>query len=277
MNNRPSYFFCIGVQKTGTTVLARLLDQHPRIACVWESWAFKPRAPASLFNPRSDAWRKHGFAEADIRRWSRRWGGRPVGLARRLARAFLGRDPLGSRRFAATMAPLLDDFARRCQASVVGDKWPQYIDFLPETLAALPDARFIYNVRDPRGLWNSAERFKDRGRGEEILAEMLAKDRRVRPYLARANFLTVRYEDLVLRPEETMPRLYDFLGCDYNRAYLAYDRARDPYPARWDWVPQASGPLDPHHVFKWQRQLPADDQAHIASLAADFMTHYGYD
>ena len=42
-------FFCIGCQKTGTTLLARVLDQHPRIACVWESYALRPEAAPSIY------------------------------------------------------------------------------------------------------------------------------------------------------------------------------------------------------------------------------------
>ena len=61
-----TFFFCIGVPKTGTTLLARLLDQHPDIACMWESYAFHPRSRASLFNPTSDKWKQHGFDREQV-------------------------------------------------------------------------------------------------------------------------------------------------------------------------------------------------------------------
>ena len=73
---------------------------------------------------------------------------------------------------------------------------------------------------------------------------------RIRPYLERANFLTIRYEDLVCKPEGTAQRMYDFLGCDFSTRYLQYDRQVDPHPDRWNWVPEAGGRIDPSHASK---------------------------
>ncbi|MCA9973251.1 MAG: sulfotransferase [Anaerolineales bacterium] len=277
MNEDLTIFFCIGVQKSGTTILARILDQHPDIACMWESYAFKPRLKASIFHPESDSWRKHGFAEADVRRWSARWGGRPGAALRRLVRRVTGTDYVGMIQFRHTMSPALADFARRCNATVVGDKWPWYIDYLEETMQAFPNARFIYNVRDPRGIWNSAQRFKQRERGDEILQEMLQRDRFIAPYLSRPNFLTLRYRDLIRQPEKTARRLYEFLGCEFDPAYLVYDPAQDPYPQRWSWISQASRPLDPWQTEKWRVEVPAETQARLTAESRWFIEKYGYD
>jgi hypothetical protein len=175
------------------------------------------------------------------------------------------------------MSEAMTDFGRRCQAQVVGDKWPWYIDYLETVLVAFPDARFIYNVRDPRGVWNSAQRFKGRGRGDELLRKMLARDRAVSAYLRRGNFLTVRYEDLVREPAATCRRLYRFLNRSYSNALLKYEPDEDPYPERWDWVPQASEPFDPWHTVKWREQMRPVDIKRVTEQAAWFMEKYRYE
>ena len=270
-------FFCIGAAKTGTTLLARVLDQHPDIACIWESYALTPRAKASIFNPASSSWQKHGFAREKVERWAAVWRAQPQALLRRILRKATGRPHLVVSPFQRTMSEALTDFARRCQARVVGDKWPWYIGYLRPVLEAFPQARFVYNVRDPRGLWNSAQRFKGRERGDELLQRMLEQDRRVTPYLKRANFYTVRYEDLVNEPAETCRQLFAFLGCDFAQEYLSYHPEADPYPQRWDWVPQASQAFDPWHTAKWKEQMTADEIVQVSRRARWFLDKYGYE
>ncbi len=269
-------FFCIGAAKSGTTLLARVLDQHPDIACIWESYALTPRAKASIFNPASQSWHKHGFAQEKVEHWAAVWRTQPQALLRRILRKATGRPYLVVSPFQMTMSEALADFAQRCNARVVGDKWPWYIDYLRQVLKAFPQARFVYTVRDPRGLWNSAQRFKRRERGDELLQRMLEQDRRVTPYLERASFLTVRFEDLVNEPAETCRQMYAFLGCDFAPEYLAYDPEADPYPHRWDWVPQASRPFDPRHAAKWKEQMAVDEIERVSRQSGWFIDKYGY-
>ena len=274
---KPAVFFCVGSEKSGTTLLARVLDQHPQVACIWESYGFQPDGRASIFNPASEKWGRHGFSETDVRRWSRIWNAQPRAGFRRVLLRLTGKSFFTSTCFRRTMSSAMADFARRCDATVVGDKWPGYIANLDRLLAAFPEARIIYNVRDPRGLWNSAERFKGRCRGDELLGEMLENDRRIRPYLKRGNFLTIRYEDLVREPEATARGLFDFLGCDFVDEYLRYDPETDPYPDRWNWVPEAGGRIDPSHASKWREQLDPSNMARIAGMAGSFMDRYDYE
>lgn len=244
---------------------------------MWESYAFHPRSRASLFNPASDSWRRHGFAEPDIRRWAGIWRAEPRSFLRRALRRLTGRTVLARSCFHRTMSEALADFAQRCDASIVGDKWPWYIDHLQDMLAVFPKALYIYNVRDPRGLWNSAQRFKGRQRGDELLHLMLDADRRVTPYLDRPNFFTFRYEDLVVRPEATCRQLFGFLGCAFAREILLYDPATDPYPERWDWVPEAGEQFNPWHAHKWREQMRPDEIDRVSDLTNSFIDKYGYE
>jgi hypothetical protein len=70
-------FLRIGVAKSETTLLARVLDQHPATTCTWESHAFTPPLYSSIFNPASISWRKHGFRDQDVQRWAAVWRAEP--------------------------------------------------------------------------------------------------------------------------------------------------------------------------------------------------------
>ena len=272
-----TFFFCLGYQKTGTTILARMLDQHPEIACLWESYALRPTSKNSIFNPNSANVAKNGFDAEQVSRWARALAPyRPQTLKARAYSRLTGRQLVPVRRMRRILTEALTDFGRRCNSRVVGDKWPGYCTHVDTIQRIFPQARYIYNVRDPRGVWNSGQRFKGRARGEEVLDGMLEYDARVSEYLGRENFITVRYEDCICRVEETFRRLYEFLGCEFSPSYLGYDPSKDRYPDRWGWVPEAGEPLDAEHAVKWKRQLTAEEIAHVNAKAAGFMATYGY-
>lgn len=270
------YFFCIGWQKTGTTLLARVLDQHPNIACIWESYLLQLNSPPCIANPSSSNWKKHGFAEKDVRKWYEFLSRRP-GIKDKCLNYFKGKNYYKMSQFREIASSAFSDFANRCQVSVVGDKWPWYIDHIDLVLEAFTDAKFIYNIRDPRSHWNSAQRFKNRRNGDKILREMLKKDQKITAYLDRPNFITIRYEDLVNNPNDTCQKLYEFLGVDFSPDYLIYDPKNDPYPERWDWIPETKDNFDTFHTIKWKEQMTTKEIAKVNEMAHWFIEKYGYE
>lgn len=287
MIRKHSFFFCVGCQKSGTTLLTRVLDQHPDIACIWESYALMPQFKASIMNPASSSWKKHGFLQKDVHRWAKQWSalqkGYGAGLRYRALRKLhrLCKSDYDKkvkiRTLRDTMSEALTDFAGRCGATVVGDKWPLYIDYLDILLQAFPNARFIYNVRDPRGIWNSGQRFRNRKWGDNTLQKMLAQDKKVSPYLKSPNFITIRFEDLINEPTRTCQELYQFLGCEFSENFLNYDYANDPYPQRWEWIPEAKDKLTRWHTVKWKEQMTAKEIEQITRLASWFIEKYNYE
>ncbi|MDJ0598250.1 MAG: sulfotransferase [Crocosphaera sp.] len=275
-NTDLQFFFCIGCQKTGTTLLARVLDQHPNIACIWESYLLKPDSHNCITNLDSYSWSRHGFSEEDVQKWAKLLSS-PPGIKERIIKYLTGRDYARINKFRQVAYESFSDFAYRCGASVVGDKWPWYINHIDIVLEAFPNAKFIYNVRDPRSHWNSAQRFKERKRGDEILKEMLRKDKLISPYLERANFLTIRYEDLVCNPENTCKELYEFLGVDFSPNYLKYNLNTDPYPNRWKWIPESKDDFNILHTIKWKQQMNKHDIERVNQRANWFIEKYRYE
>lgn len=264
-------YFCIGAAKTGTTILARLLDQQPDVACLWEGFLLRPDHTSSVLNPEGKSWRRHGFSEAQVREWNERATSRMT-VDGKTIRAM--RHPPIVREI---IAEVLDSFGSETSSTFVGDKWPDYHRHLKLMLRAFPDAKLLYNVRDPRGVWNSGQTFRGREDGDKVLANMLAVDDVVRPYLDDDRFMALRYEDLIANPVETMSRVAEFIGFTWDPDAIEYRREQDPFPGRWYWIPEAAGEPDVRLTEKWRVEMPAGRQDEVTSACGEFLGRYGYE
>jgi hypothetical protein len=239
-------FFVVGQQKSGTTWLMRMLGSHPEILCKGEgrffgkSWRQESvkqtdpkRPPSSLYNAILDAEYLRLWIERSV--WSR--GEAADEHVGNLLRMMIGYFLVGE---------LLKTGKR-----MVGDKSPLLTpDTIKEISGVYPEARVIHIIRDGRDAavsavhhsWNfgkqqnariSAKReayHEDAGGLREARESLFAANslRRMAaewearvgrtiedgPALLGANYTEVRYEDLLVRPEEEMTRLLGFLGAE---------------------------------------------------------------
>lgn len=275
MNANHPFFFVIGPQKCGTTLVAKVLDQHPNIACICEGYLSRPFSGHGIWSPQGE---KHGFTWEQLTRWASRWTWKsfPKRHLMRLGEDLTHRHLREQAFMQRTTAEILETFAQQCNAQIVGDKWPFYIEIIRELTAVFPEAKYIHVVRDPRALWLSAQNFKGRQRGDEILAEVLQKESVIASYLARDNFMVVRHEDVVgatrgdgekdvriprRRRQPAMPR----------RA----SRQR-PLPGSLGLGPQLPGPHRPKHSAEVARQTLRRADARIEAQAEAYMKTYDY-
>ena len=197
-------FFLVGSERSGTTLLRLMLAHHPRIECAPE-FEF-------LVEPLSD-----GERWPDLDKY-REWLSTnriflPHGLAIDAALDY----PALARSFLA-------QYAARSRKPIRGATCHEHFDRL---LRLWPAARFVHLLRDGRdvarscigmgwagNVWYGAERW--------ITAENLWTElcRRVPP----SRRFELRYEDLVRNPDAELVRLCGFLGTDFERSMLEYDR-----------------------------------------------------
>lgn len=248
-----NYFFHIGSEKTGTTIIARLIDQHPKIACMNEAFFLLHGHKASIFNPQIKTPR-HGYTLEQRAIWS----------------TYIR----GTRDYKIPIVDALEDFRKRCKAETVGDSWVRYISHIDEMVEMFPDAKYLYNVRDPRAVWLSGETFKNKHLGDNILRAMLMRDKIIQNYKDKLNILTFKYEDVITNPVGLMTAICKFLGHDYCPNYLEYSKEDDPYPLRWGQVTHKE--IEPYHIDKWKKLVKVKKIREINKLSKDFMERYGY-
>lgn len=173
------------------------------------------------------------------------------------------------------------------------EKTPSHIFHVDSILKAMPDARIIELVRDPRDVLASkkvrkqsdwSERYGDAvaarmqaSKGYDPLRDSLGWRAAVRAGTEAARrhpgaLLRVRYEDLVSDPEGQARRLADFLGLTYQPSMLAVGWSNTT-------VQSGAGPaagIDRRAVGKWQSKLSPDVISLCQMINGEEMESLGY-
>jgi len=216
--------FVVGCPRSGTTLLRVILDSHPSISC----------GPESRF-----LWGLRGIEE---RNWSTLEG---FGLS--LAE------------WHANVRTLFEAFHRRYAEHQGKTRWadksPDYALMLDYIDTLYPQSQIVHIVRDPRDVIDAWRRFYG------VRAVPRAARAWVRYVRAAHDFagatgaervMELRYEDLVRDPEDTLRRLFVWLGEPWDEKVLAFaDR------------PHRVGAEDLHHDYRWAAR---NTEVHTGSI-----------
>jgi hypothetical protein len=203
--------FVIGCQRSGTSLLRRILDSHSRIACPPESKFIAPLAQL-------------------LRDGTALKGLESMGYDREQVSAALGRF----------IAEFFERYAAAQGKSRWADKTPNYVDHLAELREMFgPSARFLLIVRhgmdvahslaDPHRRYPAIEDHVARAGGNvpvgaaAFWAEQSEKIERFRLANQEA-CLQVRYEDVTERPEPSLEAVFRFLGEQWEPEVMHYGR-----------------------------------------------------
>lgn len=122
-------------------------------------------------------------------------------------------------------------YAKARGATIWGEKTPGHLVWLPQIHRLFPEARILLTIRDPRDVVLSYDDWWGRGRRDtEYLMQASAQVRHYLQHLlrpvpyAREQLLTVRYEELVSRPEKVTRSICEFLGVPFEPAMLEFYR-----------------------------------------------------
>jgi hypothetical protein len=299
-------FFVVGYQKSGTTWLMRILDSHPEILCKgegrffgagWRQESIKRidarRPPSSLYNALLDAeylrhwiersvWSRHGDADEHL-----------TNITRMTIDYFL----IGE----------LSNTGKR----MVGDKSPLLTAGIIEEISGIyPEARVIHIIRDGRDAAVSAVHHSrnfgkarkenagapvnsHRRSGESMFAggslEKMAAEWGERvggtvgdgPALLGSNYIEVRYEDLLERPEDEVRRLLEFLGVEASEEIVkrCVDSASFEKLSRG----RERGQEDPSSFFRkgvagdWKNVFTEEDRKVFKEEAGNLLIRLGYE
>jgi len=234
------YVFAVGCPRSGTTLLQRMLDNHPMLAVANDSH-FIPRAIEDVplgVDPE---------LTPELVEWVRTY--------RRFYRLGLDDDAVReaasvSSSYAGFVGALYSIYARVHGKELGGEKTPDYVRHLPRLHALFPDARTIHIIRDGREVALSVLEWAHDGKGPS-------------------------YEELVDHPETTLADLAEFLGLP-NSPEMANFHAgrtirRPGLSAKKAWLPPTAG------LRNWHVDMPARDRELFEALAGDLLSELGYE
>jgi hypothetical protein len=276
------YLFVVGAARSGTTLLQRMLDAHPQLAVVNETY-WLPRkfreqtglTRAGLVTPAllpkllaSPKFSRIGVSEEDL-----------VGLCS-------DSTPV---RYEQFVARIFDLYAARREKQFAGDKTPGYVRRIGQIHSLWPRARFVHIIRDPRDLclsmleWRSGQRTAGQfGTWEmdPVISTALywkfsvSVGREAGESIGRSLYREVRYEALVSSPEHELEQTCRFLGLPYAEEMVRFHegktRRKPGRSSKAQWLPPTVGLRD------WQTQLPASEVERIEATAGGLLRDLGY-
>lgn len=272
--------FVVGAPRSGTSLLARMLDAHPSIGLADELCFFDIVLGARREMPELDsAERIERFLELlpkmdHVRFWA------DGELLIRAAAERLRADP--SPCYAAFYRHLMEARAAALGKRRFGEKTPWNVRHLEALEALFPNARFVHIVRDPRAVVASKRKLPRTSRDVVTNAVKWAIDvaaaaryRDGSPDRA-ARLLEIRYEDLVRCPETVLRRVTDFLGEPFDPAMLAFAEAGALAFKDQPWREGVRRPLFDSSLEAWRTELSPAQVSLVQGLTRRGMARYGY-
>ncbi|TWU12784.1 Sulfotransferase domain protein [Symmachiella macrocystis] len=181
--------------------------------------------------------------------------------------------------------------AQREDKPIWGDKAPPNIYYIPYIFEHFPNARFIHIIRDGRDVVCSLRthpKFKyENGRTIELdtwkpiencITSWVNYTRKGLAARGQAGYYEVHYEDLVQQPEQTMRKVVEFLGEEWDDRVLRYHElestTRDftAMPVSAD----AVEPISHKALARWQRDMTDEDKQIFKDKAGDLLIELGY-
>jgi hypothetical protein len=266
--------FIVGSPRSGTTLLRNVLNGHTQIALTAHESHLVPSLLLQ-YGTHPHIQDAHEI-DAFLRRFKRGLlykKGRESGLFSPTDAELA--DAVCDTTWAGVLRGLFNLYSEKnmTQAEVWGDKTPAYVDHIDLIDAALPRARFIHIIRDPRdqalserAIWKKSLRRSAYMWRKRV---MLARTSRA---AAAGRYKELTYEGLARDPERELRRLTAWLGLDYEPAMLEAASGSDE-------LGQMVGAqtVSDAAIGGRRNDLSVSDAAIIASLAGDVGRSLTYD
>jgi hypothetical protein len=275
------YVFFVGCPRSGTTLLGRIGDAHPRLAVIHET-----RWIPGWYRKRRGLSTEGDVTHELLERLPEHPRFATLGLDSSSLDGLLRRDrPV---HYADFVASLFDLYGQQRDKPLVGDKTPRYVRDLPTLHALWPHAKFVHLIRDGRdvclsvldwqkGATNFSTWEEDPVSTTALWWEWNVKlGREAGSLLGPERYYELRYETLVTEPERECRALCAFLGLRYDAAMLRFHEGRmTDDDARLDtrhpWRPVTAG------LRSWRAEMPAEDAVRFEAAAGGLLADLGYE
>jgi hypothetical protein len=279
--------FITGVPRSGTTLVAMLLNAHPSVLIVDEVQLL------DLCRFRDEAARLAGDALAERRRAfeaSTPFKLRPEGMSvadfhDRIATCFDS---------AALVDELLAPLKRKT-TSRWGEKCPNYVRDVDDLYHYFGNPLVIFMLRDPRAIVSSHLRYRQaasRTRDDYWISDSVTRaaalvEDYAAPWLERPDrFMTVRYEALVADPASEMRAICDRIDVPFAPSMLHYEAtplpggfASSQFFREGDLLPWKAANLEPMTsalADRWHQDLSDRQKRDIEAGLAPLIEAFGY-
>lgn len=282
--NTKRFFFILGRPRSGTTLLRFLFDAHPEVSIpfegtvVWDMYAFYNQIIS---------WNEEAANTLLDRLWAipkvERWG--------------LNRDIIKTKLLSFSEKPAYPDFIQliyenfkseypKNRLKIAGDKNPTYSLFPKALMKAMPKAKILYLLRDPRDHILSMRK-AGLGRDNTIRMALLWKKSLSDIYRIKEKFpekvFLIKYEKLVAEPEKTLTDCCDFLGISYDSSMPEFYTKKEEYLQRFSedrterFHPNLFQPITAGRSMRWKKEMNDHELAVIDLCIRGYAVKAGYE
>ena len=301
----PEAIFIVGVPRSGTTMMRYLLETSDRVAIARENHfmghILGRRGARHFFRRAGDLQEDASVLKivdmiysgeyerlAGWRRPSPYW----YWLKDDVPRAEIERRLLAAERTERGMfQAFMRVYADMAGRPVMGEKTPTHLNYVDTLLEWFPDARVIHMLRDPRAVYVS-DRYRRQSRDRFPYNLMRRVPLLLESYLLvlysiswrRAlgkhsrllkkhpgRYMLVRFEDVVKKPNETLPGVFSFLGVAMPQS-VESDLV---VPQRHGMRSSGEG-IDPQAADRWRERIKSPARRFLELTLRGPMRRYGY-
>ena len=271
------HLFVVGAPRSGTTWLQLLLSKHPAVATAQETHFFS------------------GYINAWVQLWNgeqSRTNGRKVGLSAILTNAQF--DNLCRMAAQEVFAEFLK---RKPNATVILEKTPVHIHYIPVIRQLFPQAQFVHLVRDPRsvvssitaaaGSWGANWAPQNTAEAAYIWRDAVSKITDLGQHTP--NLREIRYEDVKSNTVKELQQIFDWLGLQADNEFLerataecSLERMKKADAAAMSQntslgiSPEPAGFFRTGEAAGWQRELSQEKVLLVEYIAGTYLLNYGY-
>lgn len=272
-------FFVVGMPRAGTTLLARMLDQHSAHCVFPEALLFRLLYYFGCEKQFTHPWQYHLFMNvlyAGFVRYN--------DPAAWCVASVAAQQPHYNGSTRLLLNKLAARYCHEKNAQAWGEKTPVHALHLPEMYALYPNAKLLCLVRDPRDVLVSHAVRWNKGQFDSRFAFAKAASlknyfhalKHVNPF-PDTSTLWVRYEDLTRDPETQLARVCELLEVPFEQAMLEFHR-QHIMPAD----------LRPHHALleqpltssrqgRYKDAFSPSQQAALDAFFAEELEAFGYE
>lgn len=274
-DREPIFLFILGRGRSGTSLLQTILNSHPDISVAPEAqfiMFLKNRyANIKWDEEKIKAFHKDLWLEERLHNWHLD--------KNKLLEALLKRkEDAGFPELCKEVYLQYAHARGKTKPRVIGDKNPHYSLYGEQLKEIFPNALFIHLARDPRDTILSFKQVSFDSNNTATLAyrwniynREISKFRNRYPH----QFLYIRFEDLLIKPEETLTNICNFLGVQYDPEMLRF------YQKEQDWEAEfrknLKTPLDPSKTYRWKHSMKHSDVLKTNAIIARSASQTGYE
>lgn len=273
MNSEPIFIF--GSARSGTSLLSRIINSHPKISVPFESHLYNTFIQwLKYYGDLSIAKNREQLVDDILNtECMRDWSPRPN---RNHILAEISDYSFGGVVDGLIRSWTLDQGKQRW-----GEKTPWHAYFWREIINDFPNCKIIHIVRDGRDSSLSWKNARFGPKHYYYLAKkwvcFLQTIDELKSEIDGNSFFEVRYEDLLLNPEARSREICDFIGEDFSSNMLSFHTNSDPYPTDKANLENLTKPIISGNSNKWKNHLSTRELRIFEAIAGDYLERYGYE